>query len=123
MDLHLTLQRKPQRGHTVQGITNILQSLNSAVLDGYITFFDGQHLNFYDSCNTKITVTRALVLKEFYVPHEGMWRIPLVYNERPAENKTTETIAWSKSPIKILQTSPPPSIKHINSTYELKTQP
>ena len=43
--------------------------------------------------------------------------------KRPVENKTTETIVWSKLPIKILQTSPPPSTEHINSAYKLKAQP
>jgi hypothetical protein len=123
VDLHLSLRRKSRRGHTVRGITNSLQSLNSAVLDGYIPIFDGKHVNFYDSRNTKITVSRVAVLKGYYVPHEGLWRIPLVYNERPVKNETTETIAWSKSPIEILQASPPPSTKHINSAYELKAQP
>jgi hypothetical protein len=93
VDLHLPLRRKSRRGHTVRGITNSLQSLNSAVLDGYIPIFDGQHVHFYDSRNTKITVSRAAVLKGYYVPHEGLWRIPLVYNNRPIEDEKEETIA------------------------------
>jgi hypothetical protein len=90
----------------VRGITNSLQSLNSAVLDGCIPVFDGQHINVYDSHNTTITGSRVAVPKGYYVPHKGLWRIPIVYNKRPVENETTETIAWSESLIKILETSP-----------------
>jgi hypothetical protein len=88
---------------------------------GYIPIFDGQRVGIYDSNNTKIQVSRAAVLEGWYVPHEKLWRIPLVKGVR-ARNNNTETILTEQSPLEILADAAPPT-DHILSVYELKTRP
>ena len=62
VDLHLPLRRKARRGHTVQGITNILLSMSELVEQGYVPILDNDEISIYDGRNTQITVSRVAVL-------------------------------------------------------------
>ena len=88
--------------------------------NGYIPVFEGDKMSIYDSRNTKITVSRAAVLEGWYVPHEKLWRIPLVKN---VTNIMKQTVTVTKSPVQLLQEGPPPPTDKALSAYELKTKP
>ena len=76
--LPLNVRGKANEGHTVSGIKNNLYSLNGLVREGYIPIFDSEGFKVYDATNTKIWVTRGAVLRGYYCPDEGLWRIPLL---------------------------------------------
>ena len=76
------------------------------------------------------TISRHTILKEFYFPEEGLWRIPLSQHKGTAKDKygAGETVAVTRGPAAILRDAPPPpDPQHVNTTigsvYELRTQP
>ena len=117
--LPLNVRGKANEGHTVSGIKNNLYSLNGLVREGYIPIFDSEGFKVYDATNTKIWVTRGAVLRGYYCPNEGLWRIPLL----TGENQTSGTAKFKQSPTNILRDAPPPPTQHINNVYELRAQP
>ena len=92
VDLHLPLRRKARRGHTVEGITNSLLSMGELAENGYIPILDNDEINIYDSRNTQITVSCGAVVTGYWVPSEGLWRIPLI------KRLTLSTITQRQSP-------------------------
>ena len=119
VELPLPIRGGAREGHTVPGITNNLYSLNQLVKEGYIPIFESDGFKVYDAANTKIRVTRDAVLRGYYCPDEGLWRIPLLSKGIQAK----ETAQFRRSPQEILQEAPPPTTHHINNVYELRAQP
>ena len=68
---------------------NNLYSLNSLVKEGYVPIFDRKGFKVYDATNTKIWVTRGAVLRGYYCPDKGLWRIPLMTGDCQ-DNKTAK---------------------------------
>ena len=122
VDLHLPLRQKARRGHTVEGITNSLLSMGKLAENEYIPILDNNEINIYDSRNTQITVSRGAVLTGYWVPSEGLWRIPLIKGKKIV-NKNMETIATDKCPMTLLQNTSQPPTNHILNAYEIKKQP
>ena len=81
--------------------------------------FKGDKMSIYDTRNTKITVSRAAVLEGWCIPHERLWRIPLV---KHVTNIEKQTATVNKSPVHILQEGPPPPADKALSAYRLKTK-
>ena len=124
VDLHIlqTVRQKVRQGHTVTGITNSLLGMGELVKQGNIPILDNNEINIYDGRNTQITVSRGAVLAGYWVPREGLWRIPLVKG-KAIVNKNKETIATSKCPMELLKDTLQPPTNHILSAYDIKKQP
>ena len=92
----LPLQTELATGHTVKGLINNLGSMCTMTRNGYIPIFEVDKMSIYDARNTKITVSRAVVLEGWYVPHKRLWWIPLVKN---VTNIRKQTVTVTKSPV------------------------
>ena len=99
--------------------------MNSFTKAGYTCIFNEDKLRVYDANNTKINVTRSAVLKGWYVPGKGHWRIPVgkhIQRKDAVCNINTQTHLVSQLPLEILSKAPPPmkGYEQLNSAYELK---
>ena len=81
--LPFNIRQPANEVHMVPGFKNNLLSTSYFVDAGYAWLFDQDEVNIYDKRNTKITTSRAAVLKGWKLPEENLWRIPLL----PAANK------------------------------------
>ena len=100
MHMHaLPLRTEAVSGHTVRGLTNNLDSTRLMTRNGYIPTVQDDKISIYDAQNTTITVSRAVVLGGWYVPHERLWRIPLVKN---VTNIKRQTAIVNESPPQLL---------------------
>ena len=115
VELPLPIRGNAREAHTVRGIQNNLYSLNRLVEEGYVPIFEHDGFKVYDATNTKIRVTRDAVLRGYYCPDEGLWRIPLLNKGIQAK----DTATFRQSPQEILQEAPPPATRLINNVYEL----
>jgi hypothetical protein len=65
--------------HITPNITsNLLMSTSKFADANYISIFDKEEVNLYDSNDVKITVTRGAILRGWRCPTTGLWREPLV---------------------------------------------
>jgi hypothetical protein len=85
----------------------------------YITVFDKDTGNVYNTNNTVITVTKEAILQGWQDKDNKLWRIPLV---DMVQNQNTDTIIVNRPPTKFLPNQPPPK-KAIHNVFELKTTP
>ena len=113
--------RAPARDvHMVSGLTETsLVSAAKLAEIGYVSVFDNDEVNIYDSHNTEIKVSRSAILKGWKCPESGLWRISL---KKDWKNKNTDTVRLNKPPAEFLPSRPPP-IEAIFNVYELKKQP
>ena len=95
----LPLQTEAATGHTVRGLMNNLGSMSTMARNGYIPIFEGDKMSIYHVRNTTVTVSIAVVLEGWYVPHEKLWRIPLVEN---VTNIRHQVATVKKSPSQLL---------------------
>jgi hypothetical protein len=76
--------------HITPGITkNLLLSTDKFATASYITIFDKEEVNIYDTNNTIIAVTRGDILRGWWDTVTKLWCIPLVDVVR---NNNTNTI-------------------------------
>ena len=62
---------------------------------GYVSIFDDDEVNVYDTYNTVITVSRSEVLRGYKCPQSGLWRTPLTKNPiTKMTNLNTETVIY-----------------------------
>ena len=76
---------------------------------GYVSIFDNDGVNVYDTHNTVIKVSRSVLLKGYKCTKTGLWQIPLTKN--PLTEKTnlnTDTVIVDKCPTEHLTARPPP---------------
>ena len=60
---------------------------------GYVSIFDNDEANVYDTHNTVIKVSRSVVLKGYKCPKTGLWRITLTKNPiTEKSNLNTDTV-------------------------------
>jgi hypothetical protein len=85
----------------------------------YITVFDKEMVNIYDTNNTIFTVSRGAILCGFHDPVINLYQILLI---DMVWNNNTDTIIVNRPPTKKLPNRPPPS-KAVYNVYKLKTQP
>ena len=64
--------------HMVPGFRDNLLSTGKFVDTGYAWIFDQDEVCVYDMKNTKITTSRAAIMKGWRVPEEGVWRFALL---------------------------------------------
>jgi hypothetical protein len=71
--LHHELRSPARDVHIVPSIErDLLLSMSEFVDTNYITIFDKDEVNIYNANNTKITVTRSAILRDFCC-QQGMW--------------------------------------------------
>ena len=75
--LPLNIRQPANEVHMVPGFKNNLLSTSKFVDAGYDWLFDQDEVSIYDKRNTKMTTSRAAVLKAWRLPEENLWRIPL----------------------------------------------
>ena len=78
--------------HIVPGINNNLINTSKFVDANYAWVFDNDEVSIYDKNNTKITTSRAAVLKGLRGPGEKLWRIPLVRPGNGVFSGTADTV-------------------------------
>jgi len=106
--------------HMVSDLTETsLVSAAKLAEAGYISVFDNDEVDIYNSHNTEMKVSRSAILKGWKYPQSGPWRIPL---KKDWSNKKTHTVLVNKPPVEFLPSSPPPT-EAIFNIYELKKQP
>ncbi len=99
--------------------TNLLISTAKFAEAGYIMVFDDKEVNVYDASNTKVIVTRQMILRGWLDKDANLYRIPLV---PIVLNNNTNTVLVHKPPTQFLPDRPPPT-KAVHNIYELETQP
>ena len=116
--------REPaSKSHTVPGIQINLLSTAKSVDAGYAFLFDNDEVQVFDKNNTKITTSRAAVMKSWRVPGENIWRGPIVRENNQATFDKSNTVLVKASPVELLQDCPPPKPETVANVYDLKTQP
>ena len=103
--------------HMVSGFKDNLLSTSKFVDAGYAWIFDQDEVCVYDTKNTKITTSRAAIMKGWRVPEEGVWRFHLM----PSTN--SPTFDSQRSPQELLRTQPPPLQEKILNVYDVRTKP
>ena len=103
--------------HMVPGFKDHLISTGKVVDAGYAWIFDQDEVGVYDMKNTKITTSRAAIMKGWRVPEEGVWRFPLL------STAYTPTFDSKCSPQEILRAQPPPIPDRILNICDIKTKP
>ncbi len=118
---YLSEVRKPIKIlHITPGVSqNSLLSTVKFADANYITIFDKDTVNIYNSDNTNITITKVLILRGWWDKNSNLWHIPLVCMVR---NLNTDTILLNCPPSEFLLNQPDPE-EAVHSVYELKTQP
>ena len=66
----------------VPGFKDNLFSTSKSVNAGYAWIFDQDEVGFYDTTNTKITISQASAMKGWHVLGENVWRFPLQQEEQ-----------------------------------------
>ncbi len=104
-----------QELHITPGVTkNSLLSTGKFADANYITIFDKEAVNKYDTNDTTITITRGAILCGFKCPMTGMWHIPLIDLVR---SNNTDTVIVNCPPSEFLPARPSPAVA-INNVYE-----
>ena len=103
--------------YMVPGFKDNLLSTSKFVDAGYASIFDQEEVSVYDTTNTKITTSRAAIMKGWRVPEEGVWRFLLL----PSAN--TPTFDSQQSPQELLRTQPPSLPEKMLNVYDVKTKP
>ena len=119
--LNLPLHEEATEAHTVQGLKHNLLSVNRLTKSGYTAEFNGDRVSFFNAHGDRRVTPRTSVLHGWYVPDEGLWRIPL-RSKQQVVNKNKDTYLSKCSPLKILGDSKQPPIDKICSVYEIKVQ-
>ncbi len=78
--------------HIIPSIeSNFLLSTAKFSQAGYITVFDNEEVNIYDTHNTTFKVSRAAILHGWFDKTANLWQIPLVL---VVLNSNTPSYAW-----------------------------
>jgi hypothetical protein len=119
-DYPFKVQEPAQELHITHNITkNSLLSIGKFAATNYITIFDKEEVNIYDSHETIIAVTRGAILPGWWDAATKLWHIPLVAVVR---NNNTDTVIVNQLPTEFLPNCPSPT-DAFHNVYELKTQP
>jgi hypothetical protein len=106
--------------HITPGVSqHSLLSTGKFAYANYITVFDKEMVNVYDTNDTIFTVSRETILRGFCNPVLNLYQILLV---DMVQNNNTNTIIVNYPPTEYLPDRPPPS-EAVYNVYELKTQP
>ncbi len=106
--------------HIIPGISqNSLLSTVKFADANYITIFDKDKVDIYDTNDTIIDVTKGAILRGWQGKNSNLWYIPLV---RMVRNLNTDTVLINRPPSKFLLNQPDPA-KAVYCVYESKTQP
>jgi hypothetical protein len=73
---------------------------------GYITVFDDEEVNVYNTQNTKVIVTRQAIINRWFDKKANLWQMPLV---PIVLNNNTVTVLVKKAPTEFLPNCPPPT--------------
>ncbi len=113
--------RAPARDvHIIPSIErDLLLSVSKFVNANYIVIVDKDEVKIFDANNTKLTVSRAAILRGWQCPETKLWCIPLV---KHVTNANTDTILCDRPPSEFLPKRPPPT-EAVANVYELKMQP
>jgi hypothetical protein len=106
------VQEPASEVHITPNITsNSLMSTSKFADADYITIFDKDEVNIYNSNDVKITVTRGAILRGWRCLTTGMWRVTLVPTIRreTVNNVNTQTVLVSRPPTEFLPNRPPPT--------------
>jgi hypothetical protein len=85
----------------------------------YITVFDKEMVNIYDTNDTIFTIRKGAILHGFHDPVLNIYQIPLV---DMVWNNNTDTIIVNHPPTEFLPNQPPLN-EAVHNLYKLKTQP
>ena len=77
VQLDLPLRDEATEAHTVQGLQHNLLSISRLTDSGYEAEFNRDRVSFFDAHGDRRVTPRTAVLHGWYVPEEGLWRIPL----------------------------------------------
>jgi hypothetical protein len=106
--------------HITPGVSqNSLLSTAKFADANYITIFNKDTVNIYNSNNTIITITKGAILQGLQDKNSNLWRIPLVHM---VWNLNTNTVLLNCPPNEFLLNQPDP-VEAVHSVYKLKTQP
>jgi hypothetical protein len=100
-------------------IQNSLLSTVKFADANYITIFDKDTVNIYNTNDTIIILTKGAILGGLRDKNSNLWCIPLV---RMVRNLNTDTVLLNCPPSEFLLDQPDPT-EAVHSVYELKTQP
>ena len=90
LHLNLPLQKEALKAHTVKGIKHNLLSVNKLAAAGYRAEFERNTVKFYDTYGHARQPSQQAVLEGWYIPDEGLWRIPLVQTKHfKSDNEST----------------------------------
>ena len=89
--------------HTVPGIHHNLLSTAKYIDAGYAWLFDNNEVQIYDKANTKITTSRAAVMKGWRIPGENLWRVPVVKEKNVTTFDNFNTVVVKSNPMELLQ--------------------
>ena len=81
--------------------------------ENYISVFEKDEGNIYDTNNTTVTVTQGAILRGWRYSATQLWRIPLKTN---VINCNTDTVPTASNPTKLLPDRPPPT-EAVNNVY------
>ena len=103
-DIQITLPIWPgeAEGYTVPGVYHNFLSMNMLAVEQYIIIFDKDKVSIYDASNTKICVSRRVILEGWHVKKEDRWWMPLVKN---VYNIDSDLITVTKSPPELLKSA------------------
>jgi hypothetical protein len=113
--LHCNICQPEKDVHIVPNIpTNLLISTAKLAEAGYKTVFNDEKVNVYNASNTKVIVTRQVILRGWLDKDANLYRIPLV---PIILNNNTNTVLVRKPPTKFLPDClPPTEAVHANRT-------
>ena len=89
---------------------------------GYAWIFDNDEVQVFDKKNTKITTSRAAVMKGWRVPGENLRRVPNVKENNQTNFDNSNTVLVKASPVELLQDCPSLKPESVANVYDLKTQ-
>ena len=129
--MNVNLRDAAREGHTVPGgLRNNLYSVSALTQAGYGAVFDKDYFAVVDADEVSRMISRHAILKGFYSPDEGLWRIPLgdVKGAKRENYGAGETIATRQRPIDILRDAPAPPAPadlpdDLANVYELRANP
>ena len=98
--------REPaQELHIMPVITkNLLLITSKFAAAKYITIFDKDEVNIYDTNNTIITVSRGAILCRWMDTKSNLWRIPL---GEAVRNNNADTVIVNRPPQSFYQSTHP----------------
>jgi hypothetical protein len=105
-ELYFDLSAPARDVHMFQGVRHMLLSMNRIAEAEYISIFDEDNVNIYNTTNMKITVSHSIILRGYCGASSGLWSIPLTPNTVNEDMDTTLMNATPEQALQALQPSP-----------------